>query len=369
MLVPLAWASLATGSVLLFAIGFYPMFLCSHRPPASDFVGKDRAARLLLLADPQLEGDARVEEQGVYGHLNNLFNAAYFKHIFTALTRQYTPSNAAILGDLLSSELIDEDEHARRVAIFKDSFDGSRVPHGVWHVVGNHDIGYGAKATKKRLRRHEDAFGALNSAQTLAELPVLVWDDVNVDGARSSDAQRLAWRALDLHGARARDEGLPWILLTHIPLFKDAPQCTDDPEVVSKQGKRGKTVVETQTMLSRESSDRVLALRPGIIFTGHDHDGCDFNHTLPDGTVVPEFTLRSVMGDYGGHAHILDVVRMDNEDGSSRFEFAHLTCDFIPATPLVLILAYALLLVIGGAAALLLSSCSRAAPAGKVKQQ
>jgi hypothetical protein len=67
-------------------------------------------------------------------------------------------------------------------------------------------------------------------------------------------------------------------------------------------------IVREQTHLSEETSQRLLrTLRPKIVLTGHDHNGCFWNHTGG----VPEYTVRSAMGDFGGSAKLLAIQKAD----------------------------------------------------------
>lgn len=116
---------------------------------------------------------------------------------------------------------------------------------------------------------------------------------------------------------------LPTVLITHIPLYKPEGMCVDGPYF--EYYAHGDLAV--QNHLSSQASAAVLQklpLRRSAIITGHDHEGCSTRHMLRGGswTVGPgasagpadggdvsisEYTLRSVMGQYGGHFFTLRI--------------------------------------------------------------
>lgn len=133
-----------------------------------------------------------------------LGNDFYLAHI-TRLMRWWTvPTHMSVLGDLLGSQWVDDDEFAQRASRFWGRVlpDAERVPDelalfpreeydlsgylgdeplsnataDVWarrviNVVGNHDIGYAGDITPERLARFERAFGKA-SYELRFELPL-----------------------------------------------------------------------------------------------------------------------------------------------------------------------------------------------------
>ena len=73
----------------------------------------------------------------------------------------------------------------------------------------------------------------------------------------------------------------PLIVLDHIPFYKPAGFCVDAPVV--KHDKDG--FIESQNMLSLQASSNILRLLPVMIFNGHDHNGCFYEHEIGGHTV------------------------------------------------------------------------------------
>jgi hypothetical protein len=320
--------------------------------------------RLLALADPQLEGDTSlpspyastfpslerllkdVERDGFAGLRNNgrrrldrllkndvpralqgyrkrldlWGNDLYLAHIYRAMHWWTDPTHVVVLGDLLGSQWINDDEFARRTSRFwKTVFSsGNVVPREItdaegyhieelgedqeWKnriiaVAGNHDIGYAGDITLERMPRFEDAYGrvnwevrfALNDTPAAPELRLVILNSMNLDGpAYEQDLQAESVAFLD---DRLHDEELAantgTILLTHIPLYKEEGICVDGPFVDHFPEVHGGGIKE-QNHLSSATSEHILdglvgptQNRSAIILNGHDHEGCLVYHAKP----------------------------------------------------------------------------------------
>jgi hypothetical protein len=84
----------------------------------------------------------------------------------------------------------------------------------------------------------------------------------------------------------------PLILLSHIPLYRfPNSSCGPLRERGSIPAVRGNGY---QTQLSLETSRMLLEeFRPSLIFSGDDHDYCEYTHTF-GGEHVPEVTVKSL---------------------------------------------------------------------------
>lgn len=146
-------------------------------------------------------------------------NDLYLAHIVRLMRWWTAPTHVSVLGDLLGSQWIDDDEFDRRADRFWGRMlggSGERVPddialypsneydlsgylvgtdpttrnetNDIWtrriiNVAGNHDIGYAGDITEERLARFERAFGKANY-ELRFELPI---------DRLSPDAQALAF--------------------------------------------------------------------------------------------------------------------------------------------------------------------------------
>ncbi len=392
--------------------------------------------RLLVLGDPQLEGDSSLinPEGGFYPslttlwsdvraakttaerlkvpatHLHELFttdlplvlqayrkrldligNDFYLAHIYRTLHWTLLPTHVAVLGDLIGSQWVSDEEFERRgIRYWGRVFQRGRrveddVTNGIhtsldeadsvkgWtrrviNVAGNHDVGYAGDITTDKLQRFERVFGKANweTRFTLSidhmeqglepvELRLVVLNSLNLDTpVLDPDLQTDTYKFMNdviRDSKSVEDRTTGTILLTHLPLHKEAGICADGPLFNFHDEEHGGGVKE-QNHLSYDASKGILegiygmsgdssvpgngVGRNGIILTGHDHEGCDVYHHLPnadeptarrwtaekwnatrwnktssdmDNSVpgIREITVRSMMGDFGGNAGLLSA--------------------------------------------------------------
>jgi hypothetical protein len=410
--------------------------------------------RLLALGDPQLEGDtslplaATYEFPGFGSVYNDLLsrdpieavrklgvgiqdvvtditrllkyarkiidligNDYYLAHIYRTLRWYTQPTHVSVLGDLLGSQWIGDEEFEKRSSRFWGRvFKGAEVPepalqeykgggedkmkrrkevlganprwkNSIINLAGNHDIGYAGDIDEARIERFEAQFGPVNgdiqfslpfpelcganatyNASTTPTLRLVVLNSMNLDTpvkASSLQGETYAFvNSIIDTSSPVEDHGTATILLTHIPLHKESGICADDPFFSFFPEDEGGGVKE-QNMISADisrngilhgifgkSPDATAAMRgmgrDGIILTGHDHVGCDVYHhadresgewnahrwmsgevqlAVEDNDVpgLREVTLRSMMGEFGGHAGLV-AAWWDDEGGKWRIE-------------------------------------------------
>ena len=339
-------------------------------------------------------------------HLDLFGNDYYLAHIYRTLHRHTSPTHVVVLGDLLGSQWISDAEFARRSSRYWNRVfrPGTRVEDAItsdptietlgedptWsqriiNIAGNHDIGYAGDLTPARLSRFEAAFGAANwevvfelasTSSSSSDPPIsetsppflrlVILNSMNLDTpAKSPSLQHQTYAFINAIIARSQpveDRRVGTILLTHIPLHKDAGVCVDPPFFAFHDEREGFGLRE-QNHLSYEAGRGILEGiygmsgdpaapgggfgRQGIILTGHDHEGCDVYHHLPESsdpdpatrrwnasrwedareTVeersvpgVREVTLRSMMGEYGGFGYLISAWFEAEDGGRWRFE-------------------------------------------------
>ncbi|KAL2261943.1 hypothetical protein VTK26DRAFT_2951 [Humicola hyalothermophila] len=296
--------------------------------------------RLLALGDPQLEGDTSIPTDylGTFPHLKSLLrhltfktshvslrqrirqsvhdlvdilfedtfdalesvrkrvdlfgNDFYLAHIYRTVHWWTRPTHVTVLGDLVGSQWLDDNEFYRRAdrywnRVFRgsepvpdnlaaypaDEYDLSGYLGGgpfnestAWsrriiNVAGNHDIGYAGDINEERVERFERAFGKVNyelrfelpvsdpataetvyddarnrdpaSVRLTPELRVVVLNDMNLDTpALSTKLQDDTYAFINRVISTAADVnylGHFTLVLTHIPLYKPEGVCVDDP--------------------------------------------------------------------------------------------------------------------------------------------
>ncbi|KAG9296874.1 hypothetical protein G9A89_006829 [Geosiphon pyriformis] len=333
---------------------FYYTIFCQWKWPDSD-------ARILLLADPQIEGDAKIFRQGIRGEIDLFGNDLYFRHIYTSFVSRYSffkpsPTHVILLGDLFSSQLVTDQEFEKRVNRFKWIFGdpNSEYAHKLVNITGNHDIGYNFDMTRHRVDRWQRVFGPTNFVEWILDQDyihlsednitheeerghqLVIINAQNIDGpAMDEDLRAETWDFLDwIADERKEDYLSPFILVSHIPIYKPEGLCVDGPMTIYNQ-----SYIEEQNHLSLNASEFILTrLRPRFIFAGHDHEGCDVTHVVrvineetgkvEQEFVVREVTVRSMMGAYGGNAGLFEI-RKGDQKSEKDYEYHYSSCPFV----------------------------------------
>jgi hypothetical protein len=347
---------------------------CSIPGQQRDSVPAEQAPfRLLAFGDPQLEGDTSLPtgprfsslerlsgllrdgdligagyELGpavkglwnndipwmFYGYRKRLDlwgNDLYLAHIYRSVSWWSQPTHVVVLGDLLGSQWIGDEEFRRRSDRFWHRvFKGTeKVPRSItessgrvevlgqdkdWQrriiaVVGNHDIGYAGDIDEHRVERFEEQYGNVNwdirfrlenTTETVSpsfgfgaspldqgspELHVVVLNTMNLDSpAKNLELQQESRDFADaalFHSPSSNNPKSATVLLTHIPMHKPNGICADG-EYFDWFPEGG---IKEQNFLLKGTSDYLLNVLAGnrkhgqaIVLNGHDHEGCDTLH-------------------------------------------------------------------------------------------
>ncbi|KAL4921085.1 hypothetical protein BDW62DRAFT_175934 [Aspergillus aurantiobrunneus] len=306
--------------------------LRQHLAPQSAPEPEPAIFRLLVLADPQLEGDsslprrenelgARIQKHwddtlvsmstasfpvhrdvwrtvsaalrslvskdlprafvAARKRLDLLGNDYYLAHIYRTLHWWTRPTHVTVLGDLIGSQWVSDEEFQRRGdrywnRVFRG---GERVSdeitrtgekshtaesgeeegtmieelsspswaHRIINIVGNHDIGYSGDASERRIERFDEVFGRSNwdirfqhpriegeGTELTPTLHIINLNSLTLDGPPfSQDVQGHSYAYInDVISRRSYpvdDRTTFTLLLTHLPLRKPEGVCTDGP--------------------------------------------------------------------------------------------------------------------------------------------
>jgi len=299
---------------------------------------EDSEARFLVLGDPQMEGDSRVLRQGIYGKIDLMYNDAYFRHMVSNIMKYLSPTHVFVLGDLFSSQYTSDSEFSSRLQRYESIFESVKVP--IYNITGNHDLGYAGEVTPHRLRRFEKAFGKVNDQIIIADHVVGIVNSINIDSSYERDLQQKTWDHMKSLAAVSKAHNMPLIMMTHIPLHKDTFEDKNYYNIWTKERKqelcaeRSYTTfnehghIDVQNMLLPVSTKKILEdVKPSFVFNGHDHDGCLYRHN--DHTV--EYTIRSMMGEFGGYAGMFEIRRNPPSD-PQPFSYYYTPCSFVSTT-------------------------------------
>jgi len=194
-------------------------------------------------------------------------------------------------------------EYERYFRRFKSIFPlDTHVP--TRYIAGNHDTGLGIsdEFSEKAGARYRSHFGPLSSRDTIANHTIILLDApglVDEDSQRHSnyDGKSITGGSIDFVQSFAKWQSQnPVILFTHIPLSRpDGPSCGPNRE---RGTIRRGTGFGYQNTIGKSASDFLLqTLRPSVIFSGDDHDYCEYTHSYnSDGKTrqAREVTVKSL---------------------------------------------------------------------------
>ncbi|EDO16140.1 hypothetical protein Kpol_1070p23 [Vanderwaltozyma polyspora DSM 70294] len=368
---------------------------------------ESKEVHMLAFGDPQIRGPWKktnfLKRLDIYG------NDYYLGHIVSKMVGRLKPEFVTVVGDLFSSQWINDSEFYRRTVryatnifnrdinsiteIRKNNLDENGDYKCNWeswgqeyhrklesnltiddyryenvytwdktkdnylfiNLTGNHDIGYSGDTTYQHLARFATFFGKDNywiEYETETDHPwrIVVLNSMLLEGpALQPDFVKSSWKFLNLLSSSNFNGST--VLLTHIPMYKEQGICHDGPEFkyYPKKYKREPykaKLLRSQNHLSYNVTQSVLNSifnndKPGIILTGHDHEGCKTTYNkvvTPDGIYwepvnssdvldhhIQEITVRSMMGYFGGNTGILTGLF---NDMTSQWEWHFSLCPF-----------------------------------------
>ncbi|KAH9176291.1 Metallo-dependent phosphatase-like protein [Lactarius sanguifluus] len=266
-------------------------------------LGKGEQTRVLLIADPQILNEESYPERSPFlVTLSRIFVDMNLRKAWR-VAKSMRPHAVIFLGDMMDNGFADMHitryPGVRRSASTRSSLQSSSLP--VYYLPGNHDVGLGnGRGTSTLARsRYRAAFGPLSQHVVLGGHSILMVDApalVDQDWLREQAGEsRIDGLPQDLnylkHLRMQHTPDAPLILLSHIPLYRSNSSCGPLRERGSIPVVRGNGY---QTQLSPETSRLLLEeFRPSLIFSGDDHDYCEYTHDFA-GEHVPEVTVKSL---------------------------------------------------------------------------
>ncbi|RPD78267.1 Metallo-dependent phosphatase [Lentinus tigrinus ALCF2SS1-7] len=313
--------------VWLLAIAWYELGTFYHHTascpwPDEHFETLDSTpTHVLVVADPQIPDRHSYPDRAPWlQRLSQLIIDLNIRKSWRASLRRH-PHAVVFLGDMMDNGryAMPDDEYEAYFRRFKDIFAGDKeLP--MYYLPGNHDIGLGTSSPRYQFSdhavdRYTSHFGVLNQHVTLAnhtvwliDAPGLVDEDRERTVAGMSYAQ---WARPDRTIAfvqslaqSADPEGITGntrpILFTHVPLSR--PEGTSCGPLRERGTIRQGRGLGYQNLLSPQASQFLLqTIRPAVVFSGDDHDYCEYVHTVPltdtkrpsPPASVPEITVKS----------------------------------------------------------------------------
>ncbi|KAF9012455.1 Metallo-dependent phosphatase-like protein [Cyathus striatus] len=269
---------------------------------------------ILLVADPQILDERSYPGRPAFAtYLSRLVTDLNLRKSWRMAIRK-EPDAVVFLGDMMDGGRSDipDDEYEQYHARFRNIFpQDSDIPQ--LFIPGNHDTGLGRTAQSSTTARYRylSHFGDFNTAVSIAnhtlvllDAPNLVEEDYKRSGAGVSYKE---WKPIPggslqfVHDfatetdALAEKEGKrdPVVLLTHIPLYRpDGSSCGPLRE---KGTIRPGVGIGYQNTLGKSTTQLILeTIQPSVVFSGDDHDYCEYRHKYSSKGEGPVRIVREV---------------------------------------------------------------------------
>ncbi|KAJ7076358.1 Metallo-dependent phosphatase-like protein [Mycena belliarum] len=313
--------------------------------PDSDIAPTKASARpthVLLVADPQI-----LDHRSYPGRAPSL---TYISQLLVDLNLRKSwraalrtrPDVVVFLGDMMDGGRfsMSDAEYEEYFQRFQSIFPLDQgIPR--YFIPGNHDTGLGISDhfSKKAGARYESHFGPLNSHVTISNHTIIFLDATSLV---EEDLQRLGqgntyrdWPPVPggsvefVQQFSKSGNQDPIMLFTHIPLSRpDGASCGPSRERGTIRRGAG---FGYQNTLGKATSEFLLSvLRPSVVFSGDDHDYCEYTHSLDNAGMsirAREVTVKSMsmaMGIRRPGFQLLSLVPPHSSQG--RFSHADSLC-------------------------------------------
>ncbi|XP_017626816.1 uncharacterized protein C630.12 isoform X2 [Gossypium arboreum] len=288
LLLCLIWtATIIYGEMFSFYMPF--LFSCSwpHLSSSSSsdstMNGKGYAAdyvKVAVIADPQImdKTSLRLPSKSLALEFVQFYTDLFMRRAFFSSILPFKPEVILFLGDYFDGgPYLSDDEWQESLSRLKHMFGlNTEEIHStvkVYHLPGNHDIGYATLQSHKPevVRRYEKEFGSRNYQFMVGKVEFVAIDAQTVDATQEGSVASATWNFV---GNVSSDRQLhPRVLLSHIPLYRrDWTDCGPH---------RGSPIINQV-----------------IVLSGHDHDQCTVTHESKGGPVT-EHTLGTISWQQG----------------------------------------------------------------------
>ncbi|EFX70884.1 hypothetical protein DAPPUDRAFT_60800 [Daphnia pulex] len=265
-----------------YLIYFIVQFQCDW--PALSQNNQSHQLRALILADTHLLGPYR-------GHWFDKLRREWQMSVsWSAAITLHSPKAVFFLGDIFDEgKWANQNQYEDYVERFTQLFP-SNSPHYV--LVGNHDVGFHYMMDAIKLNRFYQTFNLSSSdIFRVGGIPFVTVNSMAMEGDGCHICKEAEKRITSIaSGLKANEKP---VLLQHFPLFRKSDESCQGEDSAPDEEK----VVNFRPKfdcLSKTSSNWLLRnLKPRVVFSGHTHHSCVYNHSGVTEFSVPSFSWRN----------------------------------------------------------------------------
>ncbi|OMO83298.1 hypothetical protein CCACVL1_11447 [Corchorus capsularis] len=266
--------------------------------------------KVAVVADPQImdKTSLPLPPKSLALEIVQFYTDLYMRRAFFSSILPFKPDVILFLGDYFDGgPYLSDEEWQESLSRLKHMF-GLNTEEiyssiKVYHLPGNHDIGYASLQSLKPevVSRYEKEFGSRNYHFMIGKVEFIAIDAQTLDANRQGSVASASWNFVSNVSS---DRPLhPRVLLTHIPLYR--PDWTDcgrhrsSPIINQRVLFSHDQEIRYQNYVTKESSNQLLELiEPVLVLSGHDHDQCTVNHESKRGPIT-EHTLGTISWQQG----------------------------------------------------------------------
>ncbi|CAI4058427.1 putative lipid phosphatase CDC1 SKDI_04G4040 [Saccharomyces kudriavzevii IFO 1802] len=253
--------------------------------------------RVGLFADPQIMDEYSYPGRPqIINYFTRVLLDHYHRRNWKYVQYYLDPDSNFFLGDLFDGgRELDDEQWIKEYARFNEIFPKKPLRRTVMSLPGNHDIGFGDTVVEPSLKRFSSYFGETSSSLEVGNHTFVLLDTISLSDRTNPNVSRIPMEFLDDFAKGSHS--YPRILLSHVPLWRNAKQQPCGELRESKKPFPIKNGKQYQTYIDQDISQEILAkVQPVILFSGDDHDYCHISHSYPlhgETKIAQEITVKS----------------------------------------------------------------------------
>ncbi|CAI4055607.1 hypothetical protein N7582_000383 [Saccharomyces uvarum] len=269
-----------------------------------------------LFADPQIMDDYSYPGRPlIVNYFTRVLLDHYHKRNWKYVQYYLDPDSNFFLGDLFDGGREWDDEYwIKEYTRFNNIFPKKPLRRTVMSLPGNHDIGFGDTVVESSLQRFSSYFGETSTSLEVGNHTFVLLDTISLSDKKNPSVSRIPMEFLDNFSMGSHPQ--PKILLTHVPLYRNAEQQTCGELRESKKPFPIQSGEQYQTVIDSEISQQILtAVQPELLFSGDDHDYCRISHSYPfhgETKIAEEITVKSCAMNMGINRPAIQLLSLYN---------------------------------------------------------
>ncbi|CCD22268.1 putative lipid phosphatase CDC1 NDAI_0A01100 [Naumovozyma dairenensis CBS 421] len=277
--------------------------------------------KVALFADPQImDAHSYPGRPVIVNYLTRVMLDHYHERNWKYVHYYLDPDTNFFLGDLFDGgRYWDDDYWLKEYTRFNKIFPKKQSRMTVMSLPGNHDIGFGDTVIESSLERFTTYFGDPSAYVDVGNHTFVLVDTISLSDKLNSNVSEVPKKFLNEFAMGSHP--MTKILLTHVPLWRNANQQKCGSLRESKKAFPIQKGDQYQTVIDLELSQEVLSkIQPSLLFSGDDHDYCQIQHSYTANGMTKhaeEITVKSCAMNMGISRPAIQLLSLYNPNRKS----------------------------------------------------